>query len=91
MFAIPIFTGSFDFNKWMKMKGWRGTIYEDNSLVIDGIDADSRFRENNVGTVVDASGNDIHTKMVPSVGRIKQMKRGIQEKVIKVYGKNRIS
>lgn len=31
-FAIPLFSGSFDFNKWMKMKGRKGTIYEDNSI-----------------------------------------------------------
>ncbi len=35
-FDIPLFSGSFDFAKWMKMKGWKGTIYEDNSIVIKG-------------------------------------------------------
>ncbi len=33
-FAIPLFSWSFDFEKWMKMKGWKGTIYETNSIIL---------------------------------------------------------
>lgn len=33
-FAIPLFSGSFDFIKRMKMKWQKGTIYEDNSVLM---------------------------------------------------------
>ena len=63
VFALPIFSWSFDYGKWMKMKGWRGTIYETNALKID----------------------------VQVVWWTKQVKKNIQEKIIKYYGKNKIS
>lgn len=62
-FAIPLFSGSFDFAKWMKMKWRKGTIYEDNSLPL----------------------------ATDKLSFIKQMKKWLQEKIIQVYGKNRIS
>lgn len=64
-FDIPLFSGSFDFEKWMKMKWRKGTIYEDNSSTINGWDM--------------------------GIGWIRTIKRWIQEKIISVYGKNRIS
>jgi len=62
-FAIPLFSGSFDFTKRMKMKWWKWTIYEDNSIMTDNA----------------------------KIWRIKQMKKWLQEKIIEIYGKNRIS
>ncbi len=62
-FAIPLFSGSFDFTKRMKMKWWKWTIYEDNSIMRDNA----------------------------KIWRIKQMKKWLQEKIIEIYGKNRIS
>ena len=63
IFDIPPFSGSFDFNKRMKMKWRKGTIYEDNSLIMSKNKA----------------------------WRIKQLKKWLQEKILQVYGKNRIS
>lgn len=31
-FDVPLFSGSFDFTTWMKMKGWKGSIYETNAI-----------------------------------------------------------
>lgn len=62
-FAIPLFSGSFDFAKWMKMKWRKGTIYEDNSLLLEN----------------------------KEMSFIKQMKKWLQEKILQIYGKNRIS
>ncbi len=66
-FDIPLFSWSFDFSKWMKMKGRNWTIYEDNSIV-------------------DNEWSGAHW-----IGPIKQMKKWLQEIIIKTYGKNRIS
>lgn len=33
-FVIPLFTGAFDFNRWVKMKGRKGVIYETNARKI---------------------------------------------------------
>ena len=38
MFAVPIFSWGFDYRKWLKMKWRQGTIYEKNSILLDGID-----------------------------------------------------
>lgn len=67
-FAVPLFSGSFDYPKWLKMKWRKGTIYETNSIQLK--DWSSEFE---------------------AVWIIKQMKRGIQQKVIAIYGKNKIS
>ena len=67
-FAIPLFSWSFDFAKWMKMKGRKGTIYEDNSIKLE---AESSKHE--------------------AVWLVKQMKKWLQEKIVEVYGKNKIS
>jgi len=69
IFNIPIFSWSFDFNKWMKMKWRRWTIYEDNSITNDQ--------------------SQITNWM--NVWLVKQMKRGLQERIIQTYGENRIS
>ncbi len=34
-FAIPLFSWAFDYGKRMKMKWWKGTIYETNSILTD--------------------------------------------------------
>ncbi|MCX6824412.1 MAG: ComEC/Rec2 family competence protein [candidate division SR1 bacterium] len=66
-FAIPLFSGSFDFTTWIKMKGRKGTIYEDNSIT------------------------NYEGKITNGMSIIKQIKKGLQEKIVQVYGKNRIS
>ena len=80
-FAVPLFSGSFDFSKRMKMKWRKGTIYEDNSILIDGID----------GIGPNLSNPSLQSNPSPSIWWIKQMKKWIQEKIIQVYGKNRVS
>lgn len=110
-FAIPFFSGSFDFTKWMKMKWWKGTIYEDNSLLMDveswrvegwevkgwevenGELGGEELDDTGANWIPDQVENDAETvgNDAGRVGWIKKMKRGIQEKVIEVYGKNRIS
>ncbi len=82
--AIPLLSGSFDFSKWMKMKWWKGTIYEDNSLLLDL--EGWRYWEVKSWKINISTG-----AVLSSIGWIKQMKRGIQEMVIASYGKNKIS
>ncbi len=83
-FAIPIFSWSFDYGKWIKMKGWRGTIYETNSLIIHG----------RVGTSTQQNWFRPQSG-TPEWGNVvwwvKQTKKNIQEKIIESYGKNKIS
>jgi len=73
-FAIPLFSWSFDFNKWMKMKWRRWVIYEDNSIM--SLPADRQGYEKSITNWI---------------GAIRYMKKGLQEKIIQAYGKNRVS
>lgn len=82
-FAVPLFSGSFDFAKRMKMKGRKWTIYEDNSLPL----RDEGQGQRNVEIVPSSMSQVSHTK----IWFIKQMKKWIQEKVIKSYGENKVS
>ncbi|HMS91419.1 MAG TPA: ComEC/Rec2 family competence protein, partial [Candidatus Absconditabacterales bacterium] len=131
-FDIPLFSGSFDFSKWMKMKGWKGSIYETNSItnyegpITNGINISDGDEEYGfpIESQMTGMGDDkqiLHPEGYPllgqggqkregtnpsasgtspgqgrnidknTIGFIKHMKKGIQEKVMEVYGKNRIS
>lgn len=83
-FAVSLFSGSFDYPKWIKMKGRAWTVYETNSLLIDGRDGMGR---------IDGIGPNLSNLSNPSqsVWLVKKMKRGIQEKVLEVYGKGKIA
>lgn len=85
-FAIPLFSWSFDFDKWMKMKWWKGAIYEDNSLLL-GDEAETNPSASGTSPY---QGRNADEK-IQSIGFIKKMKRGLQEKIIQAYGKNRVS
>lgn len=82
-FAVPLFSGSFDYPKRLKMKWWKWTIYETNSLLL---------RDEGIGTgdkeqIPSSTSQVSHIK----IWWIKKMKKWIQEKINKAYGKNRIS
>lgn len=85
-FAVALFSGDFDFAKRMKMKGRKGVIYETNSILIDGKDGIDGVKSN-PPTMRRTSPSNLSN---PS-SFIKQAKKNIQEKVINVYGKNKIS
>ena len=81
-FAIPLFSWSFDFEKWMKMKWWKGTIYETNSIILrDELDTNPSV-SHTFGTSPYQGRN---------IGMIKKMKKWIQEKVVQAYGKGKIA
>ncbi|MFA7298610.1 MAG: ComEC/Rec2 family competence protein [Candidatus Absconditabacterales bacterium] len=90
-FAVPLFSGSFDFAKRMKMKGRKGIIYEDNSIRVDVIPdlIGNPYKANWIPAFAGMTGTQSNPS--PSIGWIKQMKKGLQEKIIQVYGKNRVS
>ncbi len=69
--ANPLFSWWFDYPKRLKMKGRAGTIYENNSLLINNGNIE-RWKDGKMWI-------------------IKKAKKGIQEKVLEAYGKNRIS
>ena len=77
-FAVPLFSWSFDFNTWMKMKWRKWTIYEDNSLPL---------RDEGIGT----SSMSQVTNSTSHIWLVKQLKKSIQEKVIQAYGNGKVS
>jgi len=80
-FAVPLFSGSFDFAKWMKMKWWKGTIYETNSIALTSFSSTLHHSHESENQAEDDNG----------IWFIQSMKRSIQEKVVEAYGENRIS
>lgn len=80
-FAVPLFSWAFDYPKWLKMKGRKGTIYEKNSI------KNGKMEKWKYGFRLQSG--------TPEWGNwvwiIQSMKKSIQEKVIDAYGKNKIS
>ncbi len=80
-FAVPLFSWAFDYPKWLKMKGRKGTIYEKNSI------KNGKMEKGKYGFRLQSG--------TPEWGNwvwiIQSMKKSIQEKVIDAYGKNKIS
>jgi len=100
-FVIPLFSGSFDFTTWMKMKWRNGTIYETNSIPLSPnnvIPAKAGIHTKQTGFPI-RSGMTWESEELEmawkqsnlSLWVIKSMKKSIQEKILQVYGKNRIS
>jgi len=91
-FAIPLFSWSFDFEKWMKMKGWKGTIYETNSILMDGIEGiDGIEGMGGMEGIESNLSNPSQNQSNSSLWIIKSMKKWIQEKVVQAYGKGKVA
>lgn len=73
-----LFNWAFDYDKWLIMKGYRGNIYEGNSIVLN-----SRFR-------LQTSSSSPEWQTVGSewqdIGFIANIKRSLQSKIISTYG-----
>lgn len=89
-FDVPIFSWGFDYNKWLKMKGRHWTIYETNSLVMNG----GGWRVENWEVEINPStrrGGSPSLWQGRNIGYIQSIKKSIQEQIISVYGKNKVS
>lgn len=89
-FEVSLFTWGFDYPKWLKMKGRKGTIYETSSMLLSvmGDEVSQDFKSST------ASGPPPLSRRKnggEGVWIIKKMKKSIQEKTIETYGKNKIS
>ena len=82
------------------MKGRRGSIYEDNSIFLRDKEQGTRGQEQRMNDVLTGIVEKDEEELEPitssqpivfTIGRIKQIKKDIQEKVVEVYGKNKIS